>query len=203
MSLLYFLIFFLMATLTGTKTEKNLLKAFAGESQARMRYDYFSKIARKEGFVQIANIFEETALNEKEHAKRFFKFLEEGKGVEITASYPAGKMGTTLENLEASAHGENEEWTTLYPEFAKTAREEGFLDIATTFLHIAKAETAHENRFRKLAENIKNNTVFMKAENTEWKCNNCGYLHTGKEAPEECPSCVHPQAHFEVFKETY
>ncbi|MBU0597913.1 rubrerythrin family protein [Patescibacteria group bacterium] len=191
-----------MPNLTGTKTEQNLLKSFAGESQARMRYDYFASQAKKDGLVQISNIFTETALNEKEHAKRFFKFLE-GRMVEITAIYPAGKIGTTLENLKASAEGEHEEWSELYPEFAKVAEEEGFMEIATTFKMIAKAEQAHENRYRKLYDNLEQGKVFKRGETLTWKCNNCGYLHEGKEAPEVCPSCQHPQAHFEIFVESY
>ncbi len=191
-----------MTKLQGTKTEQNLLKSFAGESQARMRYDYFAKQAKKEGFEQISAIFMETALNEKEHAKRFFKFLE-GNMVEITATYPAGKIGTTLENLKASAEGENEEWTELYPEFAKVAEEEGFKEIATAFKMIAKAEKAHEERFTKLYENIENGEVFEKNEVMVWKCRNCGYLHTGKKAIDKCPACVHPKAYFEIKASNY
>lgn len=191
-----------MKSLEGTQTEQNLLKSFAGESQARMRYDYFSKQAKKDGFEQISAIFAETALNEKEHAKRFFKFLE-GRMVEITATYPAGKIGTTAENLKASAEGENEEWTELYPSFADIAEEEGFVEISIVWRNIAKVEKAHENRYRKLLANIENGEVFKKSEETVWKCRNCGFLHTGSEALEECPSCVHPQAHFEIFVENY
>lgn len=191
-----------MPTLEGTKTEQNLLKSFAGESQARMRYDYFSKVARKEGYVQISNIFAETALNEKEHAKRFFKFLE-GRMVEITATYPAGKIGTTLENLKASAEGENEEWTELYPAFAQTAKEEGFNEIAVAFEMIAKVEAEHEARYRKLYENIEKEEVFSKPESKKWKCNNCGYVHEGNSAPDLCPACIHPQAHFQVKEDNY
>ena len=186
----------------GTKTEKNLLKAFAGESQARMRYDYFASIAKKEGLEQISGIFAETALNEKEHAKRFFKFLE-GEMVEITATYPAGKIGTTLENLKAAAEGENEEWTELYPQFAKIAREEGFDDVAVTFEKIAEVEKAHENRYRKLYDNLEAGKVFKVNDTIIWKCRNCGYLHEGSEAPEKCPACLHPQAYFEIFAENY
>ncbi len=191
-----------MTSLKGTQTEQNLLKSFAGESQARMRYDYFSKQAKKEGYVQISNIFAETALNEKAHAKRFFKFLEGGE-IEITACYPAGKIGTTLENLKASACGENEEWSELYPHFAKVAREEGFDEIADAFENIAAAEKAHEERFSKFAKNIEDGSVFSKDSSTSWKCNNCGYVHEGFEAPEECPACVHPQAHFQIKESNY
>jgi rubrerythrin len=191
-----------MASIKGTETEKNLLKAFAGESQARMRYDYFASAAKKEGLEQISSIFAETALNEKEHAKRFFKFLE-GEMVEITATYPAGKIGTTLENLEAAADGENEEWTDLYPEFARIAREEGFEDVAITFEKIAEVEKAHENRYRKLYENLEAGKVFKVNDTIVWKCRNCGYLHEGLEAPEICPACLHPQAYFEILAENY
>lgn len=191
-----------MNSLAGTKTEQNLLKAFAGESQARMRYDYFASQAKKEGLEQIAAIFTETALNEKEHAKRFFKFLE-GRLVEITATYPAGKIGTTLENLKASAEGENEEWTELYPEFAKIAKEEGFNDVAVTFKMIAKVEEAHENRYTKLYNNLNNGHVFERGEKIVWKCRNCGYLHEGKNAPQKCPACLHPQSYFEIKENNY
>ena len=191
-----------MATLQGSKTEQNLLKAFAGESQARMRYDYFSSAAKKEGLVQISNIFAETALNEKEHAKRFFKFLE-GRMVEITATYPAGKIGTTLENLKAAAEGEAEEWGELYPEFEKVAREEGFPDIANAFKFIAIAEKAHEARYRKLYDNLESGKVFEHEGVMIWKCNNCGYVHEGKKAPEKCPACLHPQAHFQLKEDNY
>lgn len=188
--------------LEGSQTEQNLLKSFAGESQARMRYDYFSKQAKKDGLVQISNLFAETARNEKEHAKRFFKFLE-GRPVEITATYPAGKIGTTLENLKASADGEHEEWSELYPEFAKIAEEEGFHEIAGAFKSIAIAEEAHEKRYRKLYDNLEQGKVFKKNGKLTWKCDNCGYLHEGDEAPEMCPACQHPQAHFEMFVENY
>ncbi|MBN2790653.1 MAG: rubrerythrin family protein [Candidatus Delongbacteria bacterium] len=191
-----------MMSIKGTETEKNLLKAFAGESQARMRYDYFAKQAKKEGLEQISAIFAETSLNEKEHAKRFFKFLE-GGGVEITAMYPAGKIGTTLENLKASADGENEEWTELYPEFAKVAEAEGFKDVAVCFRKIAEVEKAHENRYRKLYKNIEDGKVFEKDGTCTWKCLNCGYLHEGKKAPELCPACLHPQAYFELKDNNY
>ena len=185
-----------MKSIKGTQTEKNLLKAFAGESQARMRYDYFAKQAKKEGLEQIAAIFEETALNEKEHAKRFFKFLEGGM-VEITASYPAGKIGTTLENLKAAAEGENEEWTELYPHFADVAEQEGFKEVAVAFRKIAEVEKAHEERYRKLYENLNKGMVFKSNGKIVWKCRNCGYLHEGTDAPEVCPACLHPQAYFE------
>lgn len=191
-----------MATLKGTKTEQNLLKAFAGESQARMRYDYFASTAKKEGLEQMSAIFTETALNEKEHAKRFFKFLEGGM-VEITAMYPAGKIGTTLENLKVAAEGENEEWTKLYPEFAKIAEEEGFKEVADAFTNIAKVEKAHEARYLKLYENLESGKVFVKDNKIIWKCRNCGYLHEGDKALEKCPSCLHPQAYFEVWTENY
>ncbi len=189
-------------SLKGTQTEKNLLASFAGESQARMRYDYFAKQARKEGLVQISNIFAETALNEKEHAKRFFKFLE-GGDVEITATYPAGKIGTTLENLKAAAEGEKEEWSELYPKFADVAEEEGFPEIAEAFRKIAEVEKAHEARYRKLYENLEAGKVFVSDGVIVWKCLNCGYLHEGKEAPEKCPACLHPQAYFQIKEENY
>lgn len=191
-----------MSTLKGTKTEQNLLKAFAGESQARMRYDYFAKQAKKEGLEQISGIFAETALNEKEHAKRFFRFLEGGM-VEITAMYPAGKIGSTLENLKAAAEGENEEWTELYPEFAKIAEEEGFKEVAVTFRMIAKVEKAHEDRYVKLYNNLEEGKVFEKDNRIIWKCRNCGYLHEGNKAPETCPACLHPQAYFEIKEDNY
>ncbi len=191
-----------MNSLKGTKTEQNLLKAFAGESQARMRYNYFAKQAKKEGLEQIAGIFEETAENEKEHAKRFFKFLEGGM-VEITASYPAGKIGTTLENLKASAEGENEEWTELYPEFAKIAEEEGFKEVAVAFKMIATVEKAHEERYTKLYNNLQEGKVFAKGDKIVWKCRNCGYLHEGTKAPNMCPACLHPQSYFEVKAYNY
>jgi len=191
-----------MGSIKGTKTEQNLLKAFAGESQARNRYTFFSKQAKKEGFEQIANIFMETAEQEKEHAKRFFKFLE-GGDVEITATYPAGKIGTTAENLKAAAAGENEEWTELYPTFAKIAEEEGFKNVATAFKMIAKVEVEHEKRYLRLLENIENNSVFEKTESTKWKCTNCGYVHEGTKAPEKCPACEHPKSYFQVKEENY
>lgn len=194
-----------MKSLKGTKTAENLMKSFAGESQARMRYDYYASQAKKEGYVQISNIFTETANNEKEHAKRFFKFLNAelcGEGVEIHAEYPVA-LGDTKLNLKAAAEGENEEHTILYPAFAHVAEEEGFKDIAFVFREIAEVEERHEIRFKKLLQNIENDQVFKKEEVVEWKCNNCGYVHTGKSAPNKCPACDHPIDHFEVFKETY
>jgi rubrerythrin len=191
-----------MKSLKGTKTEQNLLKAFAGESQARMRYNYFAKQAKKEGLEQIAAIFEETALNEKEHAKRFFKFLEGGM-VEITASYPAGVIGNTMENLKAAAEGENEEWTELYPAFADTAEEEGFKTVAAAFRLIAEVEKAHEERYMKLYNNLENGLVFEREGVIVWKCRNCGYLHEGKKAPKTCPACLHPQSYFEIKEINY
>jgi len=188
--------------LSGTKTEQNLLKSFAGESQARMRYDYFAKQAKKEGLEQISAIFAETALNEKEHAKRFFKFLE-GRPVEITAVYPAGKIGTTPENLKAAAMGENEEWTELYPEFARIADEEGFGEVAIAYKMIAKVEKAHDERYTKLLNNLEEGKVFERGGMITWKCRNCGYLHEGKKAPETCPACLHPQAYFEIKESNY
>ncbi len=189
-------------SLKGTQTEKNLLKAFAGESQAKMRYEFYAKQARKEGLEQIAAIFEETAINEKAHAKRFFKFLE-GDMVEITATFPAGKIGTTLENLKAAADGENEEWSELYPEFAKVAEEEGFKEVAVAFRKIAEVEKSHEARYRKLYENLEAGRVFKREGKIVWKCRNCGYLHEGEEAPKVCPACLHPQSYFEIFVENY
>jgi len=191
-----------MKNLIGTKTEQNLLKAFAGESQARMRYNYFAKQAKKEGLEQIAAIFEETALNEKEHAKRFFKFLEGGM-VEITAAYPAGVIGTTMENLKAAAEGENEEWTELYPTFADIAEEEGFKTVAAAFRMIAEVEKAHEERYLKLYSNLDNGMVFERDGTIVWKCRNCGYLHEGKKAPKSCPACLHGQAYFEIHEINY
>jgi len=191
-----------MSSLKGTKTEQNLLKAFAGESQARMRYDYFAKQAKKDGLEQISGIFAETALNEKEHAKRFFKFLEGGP-VEITATYPAGKIGTTLENLKASAEGENEEWTELYPEFARIAEEEGFKEVAAAFRNIAIVEKAHEERYKTLYENLEAGRVFERDGKIIWKCRNCGYIHEGEKAPDVCPACLHPQSYFEIKETNY
>ena len=189
-------------SIKGTETEKNLLKSFAGESQARMRYDYFAKQARKDGLEQIAAIFEETALNEKSHAKIFFRFLE-GEMVEITATYPAGKIGTTLENLKAAADGEHEEWTELYPHFAEVAEKEGFKEIAAAFRLIAKVEKDHETRYRKLYDNLDKGMVFKRNGKVIWKCRNCGYLHEAEEAPQVCPVCKHPQSYFEIFVENY
>ncbi|MBN1253394.1 MAG: rubrerythrin family protein [Bacteroidales bacterium] len=191
-----------MSTLKGTRTEQNLLKSFAGESQAKMRYEFFAKQAKKEGLEQISAIFEETAINEKAHAKRFFNFLEGGM-VEITAMYPAGKIGTTLENLKAAAEGENEEWTDLYPEFAKIAEEEGFKEIATAYKLIAKVEKAHEERYKELYKNLEEGRVFEREDKIVWKCRNCGYLHEGKKAPELCPACLHPQSYFEIQEKNY
>jgi rubrerythrin len=191
-----------MGDLTGSQTEKNLLTAFAGESQARNRYTYFASQAKKDGLVQISSIFEETANQEKEHAKRLFKFLEGGE-VGISASFPAGVIGTTLENLKASAAGENYEHTEMYPNFAKTAKEEGFDTIADVFKAIAVAEKQHEKRYLDLAANIEAGRVFKRDKEVVWRCRNCGYLHTGEEAPEECPACAHPQAHFELLGENY
>jgi rubrerythrin len=191
-----------MKSLKGTRTEKNLLTAFAGESQARNRYTYFASVARKEGYEQIAAIFLDTADNEKEHAKRLFKFLEGGM-VEISASYPAGVIGTTPENLKEAASGENYEWTNMYPEFAKIADEEGFPEIAAVMRAIARAEQGHEKRYLKLMENVKNGKVFVRDTQVIWRCRNCGYIHEGKEAPERCPACDHPRAFFELFAENY
>jgi len=191
-----------MATVKGTMTEKNLLSAFAGESQARNRYTYFASKAKKEGFEQIACIFEETANQEKEHAKRFFNFLEGGE-VEVSSLFPAGVVGTTLENLKAAAAGENHEHTNLYPSFAKTARKEGFEAIAVVFEKISVAEKQHEKRYRDLAANIETGRVFKRNEKTVWRCRNCGYLHEGNEAPDLCPACAHPKAHFELLGENY
>jgi rubrerythrin len=189
-----------MASLKGTQTEKNLLTAFAGESQARNRYSYFASKAKKEGYVQISAIFEETANQEKEHAKRLFKFLEGGE-VEVSAAFPAGVIGPTLENLKASAAGEHYEQAEMYPGFAKVAREEGFDDIAEVFMNIAVAERFHEKRYVDLAANIEAGRVFKRDGKVTWRCRNCGYIHEGSEAPEECPACAHPQAYFELLCE--
>ncbi len=188
--------------LKGSKTEKNLLTAFAGESQARNRYTYFASQAKKDGYVQISHIFEETANQEKEHAKRLFKFLEGGE-VQIRAAFPAGVIGPTLANLEEAAAGENYEHTEMYPEFARIAREEGFTQIADVFEHIAVAEKQHEKRYRALAANIEAGRVFKRDAPVVWRCRNCGYLHEGTEAPDLCPACAHPQAHFELLGENY
>ena len=191
-----------MGSLKGTQTEKNLLTAFSGESQARNRYTYFASQAKKEGYVQMADIFTETADQEKEHAKRLFKFLEGGE-VEIAAAFPAGVIGTTVENLKAGAEGEHYEYTEMYPGFAKTAREEGFDAIAAVFEAIAVAEKQHEKRYLDLAANIEADRVFKRDDKTTWRCRNCGYLHEGNEAIEACPACAHAQAHFELLGENW
>jgi len=191
-----------MKSLKGTKTEKNLLAAFAGESQARNRYTYFASQAKKEGYEQISALFLETADNEKEHAKRFFKFLE-GGDVEITAMYPAGIIGTTKENLKAAADGENHEHTKLYPEFAAIAKEEGFTEVAAAFRSIAVVEKQHEARYRKLLQNVEQGMVFKKEKVVRWKCRNCGYIHEGKTPPVKCPACEHPESFFEILEENY
>lgn len=191
-----------MESLAGSQTEKNLLKAFAGESQARNRYEFFSKVAIKEGLEQIAALFLETAENERSHAKQFFKHLE-GRMVEITATYPAGKIGTTLENLKAAADGENEEWTELYPEFGRIAEEEGFGRIALLFRSIARIEQAHEARYRKLYQNLEEGKVFEREGKVVWKCRVCGFLHESTKPPLKCPVCEHPQAYFEIEAENY
>ncbi len=188
--------------LTGTQTEKNILTAFAGESQARNRYTYFASQAKKDGFVQISDIFTETANQEKEHAKRLFKLLEGGEA-EIQASFPAGVIGSTAENLKAGAAGENYESTDMYPSFAKVARDDGFGEIAEIFESIAVAEKQHEKRYLTLMANINNGMVFKKAESVTWRCINCGYLHEGLEAPDECPACLHDQKHFELLAENW
>jgi len=187
-----------MKSLKGTRTEKSLLASFAGESQARNRYTYFASVARETGYEQIAAIFLETADNEKEHAKRFFEFLE-GGDVEIKASYPAGVIGDTAQNLEAAAEGENLEWTKLYKEAEKIAREEGFIEIANIFKEIAEVEEQHEMRYRKLLKNVEEGKVFKKDTVVKWKCRNCGYVHEGKEAPEKCPACAHPRGFYELL----
>jgi rubrerythrin len=189
-------------SIKGTQTEQNLLKSFAGESQARSRYVFFASEAKKEGYEQIAGVFAETAEQEKEHAKRFFKFLEGGP-LEITCTYPAGKIGTTMENLAAAADGEHEEWADMYPAFADIAEAEGFKQIAVAFRMIAKVEAEHESRYRKLLANIENDSVFKKEEEILWQCRNCGYVHKGKTAPGKCPACEHPQAFFEPMKQNY
>ena len=191
-----------MGNLKGTQTEKNLLTAFAGESQARNRYTYFASQAKKEGYVQISEIFSETADQEKEHAKQLFKLLEGGE-VTISGAFPAGVIGSTLENLKEAAAGENYEYTDMYPGFAKTAEEEGFQDIATVFEAIAVAEMQHEKRYVALAGNIEAGRVFKRDESVVWRCRNCGYLHDGSDAPDECPACAHPQAHFELLGENW
>lgn len=189
-------------SIKGTKTEQNLLKAFAGESQARNRYTYFAGAAKKEGYEQIAAIFYETAENEKEHAKVFFNYLE-GSDLEISAAYPAGIIKDTRENLEHAAAGENLEWTTLYSDFEKIASGEGFPEIARSFREIAKVEKFHESRYRKLASNIDAKAIFRKSSSIKWHCRNCGYIHEGQEAPKECPACKHPQAYYEALAENY
>jgi len=192
----------LSKSIKGAKTEKNLLTAFAGESQARNRYTFFASQARKEGYEQIANIFTETAGNEKEHAEIFFKYLE-GGDVEITAAYPAGIIGDTKTNLEAAANGEKIEWSEIYANFEKIAREEGFTEIATSFKEIAEVEQFHEGRYRKLAANVTAGEVFKKKPTVKWHCTNCGYIHEGAEAPKECPACKHAQAYYELLAENY
>lgn len=195
-----------MKSLKGSKTAENLMKSFAGECQARTRYTYYSSVAKKEGYVQISNIFMETAENEKEHAKRFYKFLKNvysGEQIEITAGYPVDLYDETVKNLKAAASGENEEWTDLYPTFAKIADEEGYPEVATVYREIIKVENRHEIRFNKLAKNIEEDKVFKKDEVVLWKCGNCGYIYEGTEAPKACPACAHPQSYFEVFVETY
>ena len=191
-----------MAGLKGTKTEKNLLASFAGESQARNRYTYFASAAKKEGYEQISALFLETADNEKEHAKRFFKFLEGGH-VEITATYPAGTITSTLENLKAAAEGEHEEHTVLYQSFAEIAEKEGFKEVASAFRAITKVEIEHENRYSKLISNVENGEVFKRSTKVRWKCRNCGFVFEGLEAPEKCPACLHPKAYFEIKETTY
>jgi rubrerythrin len=191
-----------MGKLQGSQTEKNILTAFAGESQARNRYTYFASQAKKAGYVQIADIFEETANQEKEHAKRLFKLLEGGE-VEISAAFPAGVIGTTTENLQTAAAGENHEHTSMYPSFAQTARDEGFNEIADIFMAIAVAEKQHEKRYLDLAANIEQGRIFKREQKTTWRCRNCGYLHEGEEAPDICPACAHAQAHFELLGENY
>lgn len=191
-----------MGNLRGTQTEKNILTAFTGESQARNRYTYFASQAKRDGYVQISEIFTETANQEKEHAKRLFKLLEGGE-VEVAAAFPAGVIGTTLDNLKEAAGGENYEYTEMYPGFAKIAVEEGFEEIAEIFKAIAVAEKQHEKRYLALAANIENGTVFKREQSEVWRCRNCGYLHEGTEAPDECPACVHPRAHFELLGENY
>ena len=189
-------------SIKGTQTEKNLLIAFSGESQARNRYTYYAGVARKEGLVQISHIFEETANQEKEHAKRFFKFLE-GGDLEITETVPAGKLGNTMENLVSAAEGEEHEWQEMYPAFAKVAREEGFIEVAAAFEAISIAEKQHGKRYRDLAENLQAGKVFKRNGQVVWRCRNCGYLHEAEEAPELCPACLHPRAHFELLGENW
>ncbi|WP_291649387.1 rubrerythrin [Clostridium sp.] len=195
-----------MKSLKGTKTAENLMKSFAGESQARTRYTYYASVARKQGYVQIANIFMETAEQEKEHAKRFYKFLKDdfaGEAIEINAGYPVDLYDDTAKNLRAAAKGEHEEWSHDYPEFARIAREEGFPAIAVAYERITEVEDRHERRFNKLLKNIEEGKVFKKDESVLWKCTNCGYIFEGEEAPQVCPACLHPQGYFEVFVENY
>jgi len=189
-------------SIKGTQTERNLLTAFAGESQARNRYTFFASVAKKEGYEQIANVFTETAGNEKEHAEIFFKYLK-GGDVEITAAYPAGVIGKTQNNLEAAADGEKMEWSKIYAEFEKTAKKEGFAEIATSFKEISEVEEFHEKRYRKLAKNVGTGEVFKKKTVVKWHCTNCGYIHEGTEAPDVCPACKHAQAYYEVLAENY
>lgn len=195
-----------MKSLKGTKTAENLMKAFAGESQARNRYTFYASVAKKEGYIQISKIFEETAAQEKEHAKRFYKFLKDdlaNEAIEITASFPVALHGTTVENLKAAAAGENEEWTDLYPEFARVAREEGFAAVAAAFDNISLVEKWHEARYNKLAQNIETESVFKKEEAVMWQCQNCGFIYESADAPNVCPACVHPQGYFKVFTQDY
>ena len=194
--------------LKGSKTAENLMKAYVGESQASRRYAFYASVAKKEGYIQISNIFTETSGQESEHAKRFFKFLNEdkdlqGKSFNVNEDYPIALFDNTLDNLKAAAAGENEEWTDAYQEFAKIAKEEGFATIATTFLKIADVEERHEKRYNKLIANIENDSVFKKENVTEWKCTNCGYIHTGESAPKKCPACLHEQGYFEINAENY
>lgn len=189
-------------SIEGTQTEKNLLKAFAGESQAKNRYEFFAKVAKKEGYEQISALFTKTAGQEQSHAKTFFKYLE-GDNVEVTVSYPSGKIGTTIENIEAAALGENEEYSEMYPEFARIAADEGFKEISAMFKIIGKIESVHERRFRKLLNNLKNDEVFSRNEVKNWECRKCGYIHEGKTAPQVCPGCRHPQAYFEIEEDNY
>jgi len=189
-------------SIRGTQTEKNLLQAFAGESQARNRYTFFASVAKKEGYEQIGAIFSETGDNEKEHAEIFFKYLEGGMA-QVSAAFPAGVIGTTAENLLAAADGEKEEWGVLYPSFQAVAEQEGFAEIAHSFGEIAEVEEAHEARYRKLLENVKNGTVFSRPTSVKWHCRNCGYIHEGTSAPDECPACKHAQAYYELFVEAY
>ena len=195
-----------MKSLKGTKTAENLMKSFAGECQARTRYTYYASVAKKEGYVQISNIFMETAEQEKEHAKRFYKFLKDdfaGEAIEITAGYPVDLYEDTAKNLKAAAAGENEEWTQLYPEFARIAREEGFPAVAVAYERIMEVENMHEDRYLKLLKNVEEGKVFKKDEVVLWKCSNCGYIFEGAEAPQACPACLHPQSYFELYTERY